>query len=90
MPNFGPLSAERPELQALTVIQREIRSNVRQIAPPKPLVSPPHKCGHREMGPQLWLEPDHQFNLGRWYQFVSFLTSQKFHAITVARLVQDL
>jgi hypothetical protein len=80
MPDFGPLSAERPELQALSTIQAltairsEIRSHVRQIAPPKPLVRPPHKRGHCETGPQLWFEPDCQFNLGRWYQVVRSLT----------------
>jgi len=97
MPNFGPLSAERPELQglstdqALTVIRREIRTSVRQIAPPKPPFSLPHKCGHHEIGPQLWFEPDRQFNLGRWYQLVSYLNPTKILCINYfvlsARLV---
>jgi hypothetical protein len=78
MPNFGPLSTERPDLQALstsqalTAIRREICSSVLQIAPPKPLTRPPHKGGHYETGPHLWFEPDRCFNLGRWYQIVRF------------------
>jgi len=78
MPNFGPLSAERPELQALsttqaiTAIRSEIRSSVRQIAPPKPFMRRPHKRSHYETGPHLWFEPDCEFNLGRWYQVVRF------------------
>lgn len=78
MPKFGPLSAERPDLQALstsqalTVIRREIRSHVHQIAPPKPIMCPPHKRGHHETGLQLWFEPDSLFNIGRWYRIVSF------------------
>ena len=78
MPYFGPLSAERPELQALssaqalTAILIEIRSTVRQIAPPKPPLRLPHKRGHHETGPHLWLEPDYGFNIGRWYQEVHF------------------
>ena len=97
MPNFGPLSAERPELQglstdqALTLIRREIRTSVCQIAPPKPPLSLPHERGHHETGPQLWFEPDGKFNLGRWYQIVSYLTLTKISCINCfmlsARLV---
>ncbi|KAF8803121.1 hypothetical protein BYT27DRAFT_7110679 [Phlegmacium glaucopus] len=73
-PYFGPLSAEHPDLQSLstdqafTAICREIRHSIRQIAPPKPPVCPPHRRGHNERGPQLWFEPNGQLNLGRWYQ----------------------
>jgi hypothetical protein len=84
MPNFGPLSAGHPELQALstsqalTAIQKEIRSTVLQIAPPKPPIRPPHKRGHRETGPHLVLKPHCEFNLGRWYQVVCFKPSCEF------------